>query len=375
MGDSRADPGGPRRPPLIEWLVVAFVVATAIAVALPALLASREGARRAGCAGNLRQLALAARGYVDVHGFLPSGSFDVATHPRNFGVFARILPHLGEAPLYDAINMDLAHVDIENLTVGTFTLDVLCCPTDPEASRPAPAHYSGNPNSPSLVPPGEWPQRFCSYAGSAGTWDMKIDPRLPNYAARKAAMNGTIFGMSSVASAEITDGAGNTMLFGERAHGMLGVPTIASQLDSWTGPALAEYHFWQSGETVDAMLETWAPPNQYRTGVGSPKAESLPYLAANAGSFHPPGGAYFAFCDGSVRFLKDTIDSWRLNQTYTPSAIIYDNGAGVWSLRPGMRPGVYQALSTRSGGEPLPEGDDSGPGRPTRPPVERPSAR
>jgi prepilin-type processing-associated H-X9-DG protein len=371
MADSWPDRGGPPRPALIEWLVVVLVAATAAAVAVPALLASREDARRARCAGNLRQLALAARCYADIHGPLPSGSFDVATHPRNFSVFARILPHLGEVRLYNAINLSLAHVDVENLTIGTFALGVWCCPSDPEASRPAPAHDSGNPNSPSLVLPGEWRQHFTSYAGNAGTWDLKIDPHAPNYEARRAAMNGTIFGMSSVTPAEITDGAANTMLFGERAHGILGIPTIATHLDSWTGPALAEYHFWQSGETVDAMLETWAPPNQHKIGVGSPRAESLPYLAANAGSFHPPGGAHFAFCDGSVRFLKETIDSWRLNQAYIPSAIIYDNRAGIWSLRPGMRPAVYQALSTRNGGEPLPDGDDSSPGRPTRAPVGR----
>jgi prepilin-type processing-associated H-X9-DG protein len=375
MADSRSDRGGPRRPPLIEWFVVVLVVATAVAAIVPALLASREDARRARCAGNLRQLALAALCYVDIHGRLPSGSFDVATHPRNFSVFARLLPHLGEDRLYDAINLSLAHVDVENLTIGTLSLGVWCCPSDSEASRPAPAHCSGNPNSPSLVLPGEWPQRFCSYAGNAGTWDMKIDPHAPDFGARKAAMNGTIFGMSSVTPAEITDGAGHTMLFGERAHGMLAVRTIATQLDSWTGPALAEYHFWQSGETVDALFETWAPPNQYKAGVGSPRAESLPFLAANAGGFHPPGGAYFAFCDGSVRFLKDTIDSWRVNQAYLPSAITYDKGAGVWSLRPGMRPGVYQALSTRNGGEPLPGGGDSDPSRPARHPIGPPPAR
>jgi prepilin-type processing-associated H-X9-DG protein len=375
MRDSRDDRGAPCRLPLIEWVVVVCVGATAVVLILPALLSSREEARRARCASNLRQLALAAQSYSGDHGYLPSGSFDVASHPWNFSVFTRILPHLGETPLYDAINMSLAHVDVENLTVGTVGLGVLWCPSDPEASRPALAHDSGNPNSPSLVLPGEWPQHFCSYAGDAGTWDMKIDPHAPYYGARKASMNGTIFGMSSVTPAEITDGTGNTMLFGERAHGMLGARTIASQLDSWTGPALTEYHFWQSGETVDAMFETWAPPNQYKIGVGSLKAESVPYLAANAGSFHPLGGAQFAFCDGSVRFLKDTIDSWKLKPTYIPSAIVYDNRAGVWSLRPGMQPGVYQALSTRSGGEPLLDGDGSSPCRPARAPVGRPSVR
>lgn len=342
----------------IEAFVVILVVTLLIAVFLPMLETSRETARRARCGDNLRQLGLAAQGYAGVHGCLPAGSYNTATQPHNFSVFARLLPQLEQARLYDAINMDLAHVDPQNITIGTFALEVLVCPSDPLASKPAPAHYSGNPNSPSSIPPGTWLQHFCSYAGNAGTWDLDINPSASNYAVRKATMNGTIFGMSAVAPADVTDGAGNTMLFGERAHGVLEDPAIVSRLTTWTGPAAAEYHFWQSGETIDAMFETWAAPNQYKLGAGVPNNESLPYLAANASSFHPPRGAHFAFCDGSVRFLKETIDSWKLNHANIPTAITYDDRAGIWSLRPGARLGLYQALSTRNGGEAIRDEED-----------------
>jgi prepilin-type processing-associated H-X9-DG protein len=142
----------------------------------------------------------------------------------------------------------------------------------------------------------------------------------------------------------------NTIAFGEHAHGLFSrTPDERGYTDFY------DWNWWVSGNYGDTLFTTFYPMNpqkQLKTGYYNYNQGDDVVLAAS--SFHP-GGSNFAFLDGSVRFLKDSIDSWPLNPG--PDGALIPSGwtqAAPWlPFVPGPRAkvGVYQALSSRNGGE------------------------
>jgi prepilin-type processing-associated H-X9-DG protein len=167
-------------------------------------------------------------------------------------------------------------------------------------------------------------------------------------------MNGVIYILSHVGIAAIADGTSNTLLFSERAHSKL----PDEEVHCW--------NWWTSGNYGDTMFCTFYPMNPFNksqdyTGLLDGGADAF---VASASSY-PSGGAHFAFCDGSVKFLKDSIDCWRIDPvTGMPVGITRPGGTAFpYLIPPGTAIGspylialntyigVYQKLSTRNGGE------------------------
>jgi prepilin-type N-terminal cleavage/methylation domain-containing protein/prepilin-type processing-associated H-X9-DG protein len=361
---------------LIELLVVIAIIAVLIALLLPAVQAAREAARRTQCVNNLKQLALAGNNYHDVNGCFPGASYTGtlynpphwSTYPEGFSCFVRMLPFFEQSPMYNAANFMLNGGDIANVTLAGVRLSVLACPSDPSNNSVAlpSTRASASGVSPgwsynwatNMPPPNNasWNQAFTSYGGNAGTFTFGFSNlMMPQVLAQ---FNGTIYNDSSVSIPQVLDGTSNTFLWGEHCKNQLLI------LDP--GYAVSD-NAWNSGRWYDCLVSTLYPMN---LGFGnSPPGITVVgasyYDPTSAGSLHP-GGCNFAMCDGSVRFVKNTINSW----TFTtgnkdssgdnmPDGTVYTevmytapySKVGYYLATGTATLGVYQKLSTRAGGE------------------------
>jgi prepilin-type processing-associated H-X9-DG protein len=149
-------------------------------------------------------------------------------------------------------------------------------------------------------------------------------------------MNGIYRFQTATRIAQLTDGTSNTILYSEKANGQ------------FTGTDSRCWNWWGDGVSADTLFSTLYPMNAFRK-VPKISEEYDNSWIDSASSFHP-GGANFAFVDGSVRFLKDSINSWPFNPaTGFPNGV--NDNQSVFSLTPRTQLGVYQALSTVGGGE------------------------
>ncbi len=323
---------------LIELLVVLAIIGLLIGLLIPAVQGARESARRSLCQNNLMQIGLAMHGYHDSTGCLPRGRFlfhDPRFSTRGIacsGVIDRsflvgILPFAEQGPLFNSINQSTAIVSHENVTIHHVTIGIFTCPSDPDAGRSVAGtlpELKGDPADVAAV-------TCASYAGLMGIQYSFALPRPldrclvdPNAVTEQ---DGSINDLSPLNFAAITDGLSQTMIVAESSA------TVRRRFDDPTVFGSNEQvGWWFWGQIGHTLVTADFPPNSYK------KFASTNNTAwTNIPSSLHPGGLNVLLADGSVRFIKETIDS-------TP----IDPKLGLPMLSP---MGVWQKLATRNGGE------------------------
>ncbi len=305
---------------LIELLVVIAIIAVLIALLLPAVQSAREAARRSQCTNNLKQIGLAVHNYLDVHGRFPIARGTRPARPYtvisryNYSGFSMILPFMEQTPIFSALNFNLTMtVQDGNSTAMAAAIASYLCPSD---AQQTPAGWGGTNYRFS-----EGSSILYSYAE---TDTGSVNTTMP-------APNGPFFAERSIRLAEITDGTSNTGLTSERLMGDFnqGLATVRRDVYvSPTWPSTPEEAFqnceavpdnsisstgesgsgapWLDGFLHTAIYKHVAPPNRKSCYMYPAR------LVMTASSLHP-GGVNVGLADGSVRFIKDSIDraTWR----------------------------------------------------------------
>jgi prepilin-type N-terminal cleavage/methylation domain-containing protein len=263
---------------LVELLVVIGIIGILVALLLPAVQAAREAARRTQCSNNLRQLGVAMQTYLDTFKVYPPGGMsqgnELSWHPL-------ILPQLELQGLHD--EFDFNAVGFPNTEgPGLTRVPTYLCPSGPSETE-----YS-LVTSEFIGGTAPYSTHYYGVAGPLGM-NASMSPPAAYSSTLGYARQGVLGRDSASRGQDMLDGTSNTLMIGEIAWGR------ANVYRTWLRGCEGNFCGGCKNVVFPINAQAWTSGNDADLNNVS------------FGSLHP-GGCQFTLCDGSVRFISESVD-------------------------------------------------------------------
>jgi prepilin-type processing-associated H-X9-DG protein len=327
----------------LEAVVAGGMTALLGTILLPAVLTARSGARMEQSRDNLRQIGKAVADHEKTHDRLPYGTYHDKESPTGscdpryhmfYSGWTAILPWVGEQDLFNHYDPALPYrdetdADGDGWTNRRVTESRPSVFIDPEMPAPENPPHSG----------------WSSYAWSGGNNGYDNGGNISGGSG--GTHDGSIVHarQGGVKFADITDGTSLTFLAGDahytlkgmRAPGAVGKPSVKADADKAKDEKAAEakpvadaekkeeakkdevkkddakpkvntgQNAWGAGHYPRSHLSTNTPPNTHDSAHSNPNMVDWYKQGAFGFRSSHPGGCHFVLCDGSVKFINETI--------------------------------------------------------------------